>query len=106
MVQIEEGLLESVVVANTSGQDLKGAVLAEHVVVRRDPRRGVSVTFDFLCSNCGRRHFATEYDDNPIVSVVGWALPCGWVSVRMPWAKTPARDEQSIYGCKTQKEQR
>lgn len=95
---IDEDVLDGLIVASTDGDDLRGAILAEHVEVHRDPRLGVVVSFDFLCGNCGKRHWATEYDENPVLSTVGFKLQCGWVSVRMPWARTPARDEKSIYG--------
>jgi hypothetical protein len=89
-------------VDDTSDQDLRKAVLAEHVEVRPTERfpEMADVTFDFLCTNCGKRHWATEIACSPVISVVGWKLACGWVSVRMPWARTPGRDSKSIYGVK------
>lgn len=88
---------------DTSDEDLRTAVLAEHVKVDRTGDGNflaVEVTFDFLCPNCGKRHWATELDNNPVFSTVGWQLACGAVTVRMPWAATSVRDSKSIYGQK------
>jgi hypothetical protein len=75
-------------------------VLAEniHVVPTPGSHRAVNIEFDFLCPNCGRRHWAREIGCSPVISSVAWALRCGWVGVRMPWALTPSRDRKSIYG--------
>jgi len=83
--------------------DLRTGVLAENVVIRQSPDSdgGVEVEFDFLCSKCGKRHWAVEFDTKDgLFSTVGWALKCGWVGVRMPWASTPERDSKSVYGRK------
>src|SRR5258708_6337687 len=85
-------------VDDTRQRDLRDTVLAEHVQVQshRVPDF-VSVTFDFLCTNCGKRPWAEEIDGNPLFSTVGWQLRCGWVLVRMPWSQTPAREEKSVF---------
>jgi hypothetical protein len=76
-------------------------VLAENVTVTRDVSGFMKVEFDFLCPNCGNRHWATEYDSHTkLFQSVGWTLKCGWVGVRMPWASTPDRDKKSVYGRK------
>jgi hypothetical protein len=87
----------------SEGQDLRNAVLAEHVTIEKDEKyHCVAVTFDWLCRNCGQRHWATEFDSpKGLFSCVGIALKCGWSSIRMPWAvRTPERDKKSIYGVK------
>ena len=64
--------------------DLRTGVLAENVVIRQSPNSDgiVEVEFDFLCSKCGKRHWATEVDDKDgLFSTVGWTLKCGWVFV-------------------------
>ena len=82
-------------------EDLRTAALAENVVVEPSRFGSLKVTFDFLCPNCGKRHWASEYDGpDHLFSTVGWKLKCGWVGVRMPWAVTPMRDAKSIYGAK------
>ena len=84
------------------------ATLAENIQVVPAPGfpKMVNVEFDFLCPNCGKRHWAREIACSPILSSVGWALKCGWVSVRMPWALTPERDKKSIYGRTRESESR
>lgn len=74
-------------------------VLAENVTVETTGKYGSAlyVEFDFLCPNCGRRHWAREVSLRRF-NRVGWALSCGRVMVRMPWAETQARDERSVYG--------
>jgi hypothetical protein len=87
-------------VVDTTDPDLREAVLAENVQIRKDPQddAAVEVMFDFLCPNCGKRHWATEFDSDPVFSTVGWLLKCGRVTVRMPWAQTPKPDTKSVYG--------
>lgn len=82
----------------TVTDELRKFVLAENVEVFR-PRPDVAeVTFDFLCPNCGKRHWATEIDSNSsLFQTVGWTLPCGVVNVRMPWAQAAKRDAKSVY---------
>jgi hypothetical protein len=81
------------------GDKLHHGVLAENVtVIKNDVSNFLRVEFDFLCPNCGKRHWATEYDGGELFQTVGWTLTCGWVGVRMPWTFTPARDRKSIYG--------
>jgi hypothetical protein len=77
-------------------------VLAENVTVTKDDVSSfIKVEFDFLCPKCGKRHWATEYDNGKrLFQSVGWQLKCGWVGVRMPWAQTPARDKKSVYGAR------
>jgi hypothetical protein len=78
---------------------IRKAVLAENVQVSHPYQRLVEVTFDFLCPNCGHRHWATEIDSSSdLFQTVGWALECGVVNVRMPWVKIAERDAKSIYG--------
>jgi len=84
-------------IVDTDKDDLRGYVLAENVIVQPTDT-WTEVTFDFLCPNCGKRHWAKEFDTNPVFSTVGWALRCGWVSIRMPWAQTPGRDKRHVYG--------
>lgn len=76
------------------------SVLAENVEVTKDNLSGgVRVEFDFLCPKCGQRHWAVEYDTaHGLFQTVAWQLRCGWVAVRMPWARTPERDRKSVYG--------
>jgi len=72
--------------------DLRDAVLAENLA-----DAGQKFSFDFLCPNCGQRHWAEEIiTERP--TVMAWVLECGPVKVRMPWASTPARDEKDVYG--------
>jgi hypothetical protein len=84
--------------------DLRKAALAENIMLQQDEKCSddtVVVTFDFLCPNCGKRHWAREIDSvTSLFSTVGWSLRCGWTAVRMPWAQTPKRDSESIYGHK------
>jgi hypothetical protein len=77
---------------------LKDAALAENIEISvRDEH--ADVTFDFICPNCGKRHWATESDTlNGLFSGVGWTLACGRVGVRMPWHPSPPRERKSIYG--------
>jgi len=95
-------------VVSTQDADLKESVLAENVEIVQvpgsfSPPGYLAVTFDFLCPNCGKRHWATEYDGGHLLfSTVAWRLKCGWVGVRMPWAATPQRDKRSIYQQKKQ----
>lgn len=76
--------------------DLRNAVLAEHVSKKVEDDC-FSVEFDFLCPNCGRRHWAKE-ESLRLFSFLSLRLECGFVCVRMPWAQTPERDELSVYG--------
>ena len=78
---------------------IRKAVLAENIAISR-PRPDVAeVAFDFLCPNCGHRHWATEKDSSSnLFQTVGWTLPCGVVNVRMPWAQTVERGAKSVYG--------
>jgi hypothetical protein len=84
------------------------AALAENIHVVPTPGfpTMVNVEFDFLCPNCGQRHWAREIACSPVLSSVCWALKCGRVAVRMPWALTPARDKKSIYGQTKESEDR
>jgi hypothetical protein len=80
-------------------EDLRNTVLAENITIRKAQVQGFfEVSFDFLCPNCGRRHWATEFAIKPLFSTVGWTLLCGVVNIRMPWAQTPEPDSRSIYG--------
>jgi hypothetical protein len=36
------------------------AVLAENITVTEGGHQTLDIEFDFLCSNCGRRHWAKE----------------------------------------------
>ena len=82
-------------VDDTSSQYLRDAVLAENIEIHQNKIGQeefpgmVDITFDFLCRNCGKRHWATEIGCRPAISVMGISLKCGWVSIRMPWANTP-----------------
>jgi rubredoxin len=61
-------------------------VTAENVNESQDGR-WESLTFDFLCPNCGRKHFAHEKGIfNRRMQRVGYGLSCGNVMVFMPWA--------------------
>jgi predicted RNA-binding Zn-ribbon protein involved in translation (DUF1610 family) len=78
--------------------ELRKSVLAENVKTEPSSYEGqIEVTFDFLCPNCGSRHWAKEIARR-LFSTFGGTLRCGQVVVRMPWAKTPVRDLKSIYG--------
>jgi hypothetical protein len=87
-------------IIDTSEDDLRGAVLAENISIKlRDNGHSLDVKFDFLCPNCGKRHWVKEIDGpERLLSTVAWKLECGWVTVRMPWAETPDRQRKSIYG--------
>jgi hypothetical protein len=89
-------------VADTSSDDLRGCVLAENVTIKKDEKfYCLSISFDFLCPNCGKRHWAEEFDGpEGLFSTIFWALKCGGVNVRMPWARTPQRVKKNIYGGK------
>lgn len=80
------------------GDGLRRAVLAENVTTADTGEYGPAcyVTFDFLCPNCGCRHWVREVTAS-MFDAVSWQLPCGLVEVRMPWAPSPARDALSIY---------
>jgi hypothetical protein len=74
------------------------ATLAENVEVHPRPHETVCVTFDFLCPNCYKRHWAEERDSvDRLFSTIWWKLKCGGVAVRMPWAATPEREKDSLY---------
>ncbi len=79
---------------------LHQAVLAENISVTQEPKyKTLDIEFDFLCPNCGKRHWAREIACMDLISSVGFQLTCGWVSIRFPWApQAPRRDEESIYG--------
>lgn len=88
-----------------SDPDLRKCVLAENITT--SPYTAGSdllyVTFDFICPNCGKRHWAKEGGIRPDfvrdLSSVGFQLSCGWVSIRFPWTPdTPDRDANSVYG--------
>jgi hypothetical protein len=103
-----------IVIAHDGNEDTdvprgyRKGILAENIHVVPTPGfpEMVNVEFDFLCPNCGQRHWAREIACSHVLSSVGWALKCGWVSVRMPWALTPARDMESIYGQTRESEDR
>ncbi len=98
---VVESELLAEIIPNGAPDDLRHTVLAEHIEIKRYPHLpnfAALVTFDFLCPNCGRRHWATENDNiRGLFSMVGWSLKCGTVTVRMPWAKTAERDKESVY---------
>jgi hypothetical protein len=78
---------------------LSKTVLAENVTIRKDEGLGGEIEFDWLCPNCGKRHWATELLVDPeTFDGVSFHLHCGSVSIRMPWHPTPQRDAESIYG--------
>jgi|SRR5580693_8628238 hypothetical protein len=86
---------------------MRKAVLAENVEIRRDRESldTVDVNFDFLCANCGKRHWGYEIDSlSSLFSTVGYQLKCGWVNIRMPWAETADRDEVNVYGKRAESE--
>ena len=101
-MKVPNGMLPNFIksVQDTRQDDLRETVLAENVQVQthRVPNY-VSITFDFLCPHCGKRHWAEEIDGSHLFSIVGWRLRCGLVTVRMPWAQTPVRDNKSVFGC-------
>src|SRR5207245_353936 len=84
-------------VHDTSHVDLRTTVLAESVEVKKSESGSLEITFDFLCPNCGKRHWANElrFTDRPL-SFLSYQLACGRVKVRLPWAKTPERDSRSV----------
>ena len=88
----------------SSDPDVRKAILAENVEVCQTEIGGKQfpglrdIKFDFLCGNCGHRHWAEEIACQSDFSVVGWSLACGRVMVRMPWAQTAPRDAKSVYG--------
>lgn len=49
---------------------------------------GLDVHIEFKCSNCGLPHTMIEYVSRMGIdfSTVSWALPCGRVTVKLPWA--------------------
>jgi len=73
------------------------AVLAENIEVEFEDKV-TSVTFDWLCENCDKRHWARELVHDELVSGMGVALECGWSVVRFPWRKSEKREALSIYG--------
>lgn len=79
--------------------DLRKYVLAENIV--EEPfvgtRAYMMTEFDFLCPNCGARHWARERMLYTRLRFVTYELPCGTVQMRMPWAETPRRDARSLY---------
>ena len=79
---------------------LHEAVLVENISVTQEPKYGtLDIEFDFLCPNCGNRHWMTETACMDLFSCMGIRLACGWVSLRFPWAvSAPMRDEKSVYG--------
>jgi hypothetical protein len=86
---------------------MRKAVLAENVEIRRDKTNLdiVDVNFDFLCANCGNRHWGFEIDNlSGLFSTVGYQLKCGWVNIRMPWAETADRDDTNVYGNRPESE--
>jgi hypothetical protein len=58
------------------------------------------IEYDFLCPNCGRRHWARELtmSTRRPFNTVSHLLGCGCVIIRMPWSPTPERDRKSVYG--------
>lgn len=104
-VLLRELQKRQVVFQDTSRMDLRHHVLAENIAVRMHPEYPAlveAVEFDFLCPRCGRRHWHVERNEfrNSLFSVLGLGpnAPCGAeINVRFPWAKTPARDERSVF---------
>ncbi len=74
------------------------AVLAENITVTEGPGQALNIEFDFLCANCGRRHWSREIACRRLIQGMSVQLACGRVNLRFPWAKSPPRDEESIYG--------
>jgi hypothetical protein len=81
--------------------DLRHYVLAENITkeyIERKPH-GWTIEFDFLCPNCGKRHWARETTYAGIVRHVAYELQCGLVKVRMPWADNVGlREKTAITG--------
>jgi hypothetical protein len=82
-------------------RDIRHHVLAENITKEYIDRKpyGWTIEFDFLCPNCGRRHWSRETVIAGIIKHVEYELQCGLVKVRMPWADcAAARDKEPIVG--------
>jgi hypothetical protein len=98
----DEGKPFVVQYSGTDKRHLHQAVLAENISVTQEPKyKTLDIEFDFLCPNCGKRHWARETACMYLFSCMGIQLACGWVSIRLPWAaQAPRREQESIYGQK------
>jgi len=78
----------------------ENTVLAENISVVPEPSLPGkwNLEFDWLCPNCGERHWARELWCSRLISYVNYGLDCGEVKVRFPWARTQARQQKSVYG--------
>ena len=74
------------------------AVLVENITVTKGAYQTLDIEFDFLCANCGRRHWAREIACRHLIPGLSVQLNCGRVNLRFPWTVTPQRDQDSIYG--------
>jgi hypothetical protein len=102
---------------------MKDYVLAEHIEVIRTERTHAlgddcpyytdyNVSFDWLCPNCGRRHWAAElgvHHPGEMRSLFLAGAPCSTrkkpynVFVRFPWSDNTPRNEKSAYGVNKKK---
>jgi hypothetical protein len=74
------------------------AVLVEGITVTEGAGQTLNIEFDFLCANCGRRHWSREIACRHLIPAMSVQLNCGRVNLRFPWTVTPQRDQDSIYG--------
>ena len=74
------------------------AVLVEGITVTEGAGQTLDIEFDFLCTNCGRRHWSREIACRHLIPGMSVQLNCGRVNLRFPWTVTPQRDQDSIYG--------
>lgn len=64
-------------------------VIAENIQVSKSESGLVTYRFTYSCPNCKHRHKAKEISPR-FFSRVGYALRCGFVKIRMPWATEKA----------------
>ena len=77
---------------------IRDAVLVENITVTEGPGQTLDIGFEFLCRNCGRRHWAREIACRHLIPGTSVQLNCGRVNLRFPWTVTPQRDQDPIYG--------
>lgn len=91
--------IDSVVPVEPHVTKIANTVLAENISVvflGGDPPN-IDIEFDWLCPNCGERHWALERQCQRLISCIGFRLRCGEVRIRFPWTRTRPRQPQSIY---------
>lgn len=94
--------VESVVPVEPHILKIANTVMAENISVvfvssEDNLPPDINIEFDWLCPNCGERHWALERQCRRLIACIGFQLACGEVRIRFPWTRTRPRQPQSIY---------